>query len=46
MDLYNLKKNKLEELKRVSFDLYKDIQSLFEENIENLFNFSPKEKKD
>jgi len=38
MDLYNLKKNKLEEVQRVSFDLEKDIQSLVEENLETLFN--------
>ena len=37
MDLYNLKKNKLEEVQRVSFDLEKDIQSLVEENLETLF---------
>ena len=38
MDLYNLKKNKLEEVQRLSFDLEKDIQSLIEENVETLFN--------
>ena len=38
MDLYNLKKNKLEEVQRLSFDLEKDIQSLVEENVETLFN--------
>jgi len=38
MDLYNLKKNKLEEVQRISFELEKDIQSLIEENVENLFN--------
>tara|TARA_A100001035_G_scaffold232299_1_gene194679 strand:- start:233 stop:352 length:120 start_codon:yes stop_codon:yes gene_type:complete len=36
MDLYNLRKNKLEEVQRLSFDLEKDIQSLVEENVENL----------
>ena len=38
MDLYNLKKNKLEEVERVSFDLEKDIQSLIEKNVETLFD--------
>jgi len=38
MDLYNLKKNKLEEVERISFDFEKDIQSLVEENVETLFN--------
>ena len=38
MDLYNLKKNKLEEVQRVSFKLEKDIQNLVEENVETLFN--------
>ena len=36
MDLYNLRKNKLIEVQRLSFDLEKDIQSLVEENVENL----------
>ena len=38
MDLYNLKKNKLEEVQRVSFDLEKDIQTLVEKNVETLFD--------
>ena len=38
MDLYNLKKNKLAEVQRVSFKLEKDIQNLVEENVETLFN--------
>jgi hypothetical protein len=38
MDLYNIKKNKLEEVQRIPFELEKDIQSLIEENVENLFN--------
>lgn len=38
MDLYNIKKNKLEEVQRVPFDLEKDIQSLIEQNVETLFN--------
>ena len=38
MDLYNLRKNRLEEVQRLSFDLEKDIQSLVEENVETLFN--------
>ena len=38
VDLYNLKKNKLEEVQRLSIDLEKDIQSLIEENVETLFN--------
>ena len=35
MDLYNLRKNKLEEVQRLSFDLEKDIH-LVEENVETL----------
>ena len=31
MDLYNLKKNKLDEVQRVSFDLEKDIQTLMQQ---------------
>ena len=38
MDLYNLKKNKLEEVERVSFKLEKEIQTLVEENVETLFD--------
>ena len=38
MDLYNLKKNKLQEVKRVPFKLEKEIQKLVEENVENLFS--------
>ena len=38
MDLYNLKKNKLQEVKRVPFKLEKEIQKLIEENVENLFS--------
>ena len=38
MDLYNLKKNKLEEVDRVNFKLEKEIQTLVEENVEILFN--------
>ena len=38
MDLYNLKKNKLEEVDRVNFKLEKEIQTLVEENVETLFN--------
>ena len=38
VDLYKLKKNKLEKVQRLSFDLEKDIQSLIEENVETLFN--------
>ena len=36
MDLYNLRKNKLIEVQRLSFDLENDIQSLVEENVETL----------
>ena len=36
MDLYNLKKNKLEEVNRVNFKLEKEIQTLVEENVETL----------
>jgi hypothetical protein len=38
MDLYNIKKNKLEEINKESFNLEKDIQSLVENNLETLFN--------
>ena len=38
MDLYNLNKNKLEEVQILSFDLEKYIQSLVEDNVETLFN--------
>lgn len=38
MDLYNLKKNKLEEVNRVNFKLEKEIQTLVEENVETLFD--------
>ena len=38
MDLYNLKKNKLSEVRRLSFDLEKDIQMLVEQNVETLFD--------
>jgi len=38
MDLYNLKKSKLLEIKNVPFVLEKDIQSLVEGNLEVLFN--------
>ena len=38
MDLYNLKKNKLEPIDRESFDLEKDIQTLVENNLETLFS--------
>ena len=40
MDLYNLKKNKLEEVERVSFKLEKEIQTLVEENVETLFEIN------
>ena len=38
MDLYNLKKSKLEEVQRLSFYLEKNIQSLVKENVETHFN--------
>ena len=38
MDLYNLNKNKLEELERISFKFEKEIQSLVEENVGTLFD--------
>ena len=38
MDLYNLKRNKLEEVDRVNFKLEKEIQTLVEENVETLFD--------
>ena len=34
MDLYNLRKNKLEEVDRVNFKLEKEIQTLVEDNVE------------
>ena len=38
MDLYNLRKNKLEEVDRVNFKLEKEIQTLVEDNVETLFD--------
>ena len=38
MDLYKLKKNKLQEVPRKNFDLEKDIQLLIETNTEDIFN--------
>lgn len=38
MDLYKLKKNKLDSIERENFKLEKEIQSLVEDNLETLFN--------